>query len=101
MSNLQTQDSMYSHRWQPENVGRVTIVCSEHQLNWLHDTEIAGVEVIITTAANCSKYNLKRIPSILFHEHGLITCGIKLSTAIQDLEKMLLRKSKYQRSNDH
>ncbi|MDV5167948.1 hypothetical protein [Photobacterium rosenbergii] len=101
MSNLQTKDSMYCNRWQSENVGRVTVVCSEHQLGWLHDTELSGVEIIITTAADCYRYNLKRIPSILFHEHGLITSGIKLSTAIQDLEKMLLRKSKYKKITDN
>ncbi|MCQ1058104.1 hypothetical protein ACQKPX_01860 [Photobacterium sp. DNB23_23_1] len=95
MFKLQPQHSMYDIACQAEQVGRVTVVCSEHQLNWIHDIEFAGVEFVITTAADCNKYNLKRIPSILFHEHGFITSGIKLSTAIRDLEKILLRKAKY------
>ena len=95
MSNLQPQYSMYDGAWQIEHVGRVTIVCSEHQLNWLHDIEIAELEIILTTATDCNKYNLRRIPSILFHEHGLITSGIKLSTAIQHLDKILNRKAKH------
>ncbi|MGF1734955.1 hypothetical protein [Photobacterium satsumensis] len=98
MSNIQPQHSIYDSTCLAEQVGRVTVVCSEHQLNWMHDIEIAGVEVVITTAADCYKYNLKRIPSVLFHEHGLIASGIKLSTAIQDLEKILLRKAKYRRT---
>ncbi len=98
MSNLQPKNSIDDRTWQIEQLGRITVVCSEHQLNWLHDIEIAGLEIIITTAADCYKYNLKRNPSVLFHEHGLIASGIKLSTAIQDLEKILLRKAKYSRT---
>ncbi|AJR05171.1 hypothetical protein C9J03_14715 [Photobacterium gaetbulicola] len=97
MSNLQPHYSVHDNKWQREQVGRVTVVCSEHQLNWLHDTEIAGLEIVLTTATDCHKFNLKRIPSILFHEHGLITSGIKLSTAIQDLEKILHRKARHRK----
>ncbi|MGF1682270.1 hypothetical protein [Photobacterium minamisatsumaniensis] len=97
MSNIQPQHSMHNDTCKAEQVGRVTVVCSEHQLNWMHDIDIASVEVVITTAADCYKYNLKRIPSILFHEYGFITSGIKLSTAIQDLEKILLRRAKFRK----
>ncbi|PSW21756.1 hypothetical protein C9I98_00365 [Photobacterium sanctipauli] len=96
MSNLQPQYSAYDGERQKENVGRVTIVCSEHQLVWLQDTELSELEIVLTTAAECGKYNLKRIPSILFHEHGLIASGIKLSTAVQELKKTLRRKARHQ-----
>ena len=94
MSNLQPLYSMYDGTRQVEKIGHVTVVCSEHQLNWLRDAEVEGLEIILTTATECKRYNLKRIPSILFHEHGLITSGIKLSTAIKDLEKILKRKAR-------